>query len=103
MTSKTALRSFATSMRDAGKSLANSQAAKTTSDKLARWGIPVGAIATGAYIIPTAAGAGIDNAVGVDVKNPAEGVSKILSWGVFLFLAGGILLVILPKMKELLK
>lgn len=103
MTSITALRNFATSMRDAGKSLAHSQAAKTTSEKLAKWGVPVGAIAAGSYLIPTAAGAGIDNAVGVNVEKPNEGISKILSWGVFLLIAGVVICVFLPKMKELLK
>lgn len=103
MTSKTALRNFATSMKNAGKELANSQAAKTTSEKLAKWGVPVGAIAAGSYIIPTAAGAGIDNAVGMNVKDTSGSISKILTWGAFLVIAGIIICVFIPKMKELSK
>jgi len=71
--------------------------------QIVRWGLPVAAIGTGGYVVPTAVGAGIENAFGLDPVEVGKSASKISSWVIFLIVAVVFVVFLLPRIKTAMK
>lgn len=100
-------------MKNTLKGYATTLQGSTIAKNAAKWGIPVGAIGTAAYVIPTAAGAGAANlsngitgGFGLDFsteEKAAASYKKLTGWAIAALLVVLAVIFIAPRIKNLVK
>lgn len=100
-------------MKNTLKGYATNIQGSTIAANAAKWGIPVGAIGTAAYVIPTAAGAGVTNlsdsitgGFGLDFsteEKAAASYKKLTGWAIAALLVVLMVIFIAPRIKKLIK
>ena len=98
-----ALRTFVGAAKKAAAKTATQPSTQQAMSKLAKWGVPAAVVTAGAYTIPTAAGAGIENGFGIDPNNLGKSTAKISGWIIFLIVAAIAVLYFMPKLKKMRK